>query len=84
LNDDAKYREFEEALTDVLAEKEYILKRRSRLATARGLVDRTDPRYWEAVERAFSARDEAAKLISGPPRAVSLRWPQPTELGPFA
>jgi hypothetical protein len=54
MNDDAKYREFEEALRDVLAEKEYILKRRSRLATARGLVDRTDPRYWEAVERAFS------------------------------
>jgi hypothetical protein len=65
LNDDAKYREFEEALTDVLAEKEYILKRRSRLATARELVDRTDPRYLEAVERAFSARDQAAKLNSG-------------------
>jgi hypothetical protein len=40
MNDDAKYHEFEEALTDVLTEKEYILKRRSRLATAQGLVDR--------------------------------------------
>ena len=64
MNDDAKYREFEEALTDVLAEKEYILKRRSRLATARGLVDRTDPRYWEAVDRAFSARDQAANAAA--------------------
>jgi hypothetical protein len=35
MNDDANYREFEEALTDVLAENEYILKRRTRLATAR-------------------------------------------------
>jgi hypothetical protein len=65
MNDDAKYREFKEALTDVLTEKEHILKRRSQLATAQGLVDRTDPRYWEAVERAFSARDQAAKLNSG-------------------
>ncbi len=65
MNDDAKYREFEKALTDVLAEKEYILKRRTRLATARGMVDRTDPRYLEAVARAFSARDQAAKLNSG-------------------
>jgi hypothetical protein len=65
MNDDAKYREFEEALTDVLSEKEHILKRRARLATARELVDRTDPRYWEAVERAFAARDQAAKLNSG-------------------
>jgi hypothetical protein len=64
MNDDAKYREFEEALKDVLAEKVYILKRRARLATARGLVERTDPRYLQAVERAFSARDQAAKLNS--------------------
>jgi hypothetical protein len=54
MSDDVNYREFEEALTDVLAETEYSLKRRSRLAKARGSVDKTDPRYFEAVDRAFS------------------------------
>jgi hypothetical protein len=32
MNDDAKYREFEEALTDVLAENEYILARPGAIA----------------------------------------------------
>jgi hypothetical protein len=52
-DDDARYREFEQALGEVLAETEYSLKRRSRLASARALVDKTDPRYLQAVDRAF-------------------------------
>jgi hypothetical protein len=56
--DDAAYREFEEALRARLAETEPGLKRVSRLAKARGLVDKTDPRYLEAVTRAFTVLDE--------------------------
>jgi hypothetical protein len=51
MNDDAKYREFEEALTDVLTEKEYILRRRSRLATAKG----ADTRPWPGRSAALDA-----------------------------
>jgi hypothetical protein len=54
MNDDVKYREFEEALRDVLAETDYSLKRRTRLSKARASVVRTDQRYGEALERAFS------------------------------
>jgi hypothetical protein len=57
MDDDAKYREFEEALTAKLAETDYDLKRVTRLAKARAAVDNTDPRYWEAVKRAFSVLD---------------------------
>jgi hypothetical protein len=53
IDDAALYREFEEALTEVLAEKEYSLDRRTRLAKARAVVDNRDPRYREAVDRAF-------------------------------
>jgi hypothetical protein len=53
MSDDTKYREFEDALTDVLAETHYSLDRRTRLAKARRSVDNRDPRYLEAVERAF-------------------------------
>jgi hypothetical protein len=39
MNDNAGlYREFEEALTEVLAEKEYSLDRRTRLAKARAVT----------------------------------------------
>ena len=47
------YREFEEALTDVLTETAYNLSRRTRLANARAAVDQNDHRYIEAVNRAF-------------------------------
>jgi hypothetical protein len=54
MNDDARlYREFEEALTEVLAEKQYSLDRRTRLAKARAAVDNRDPRYVDAVDSAF-------------------------------
>ncbi len=52
MNDDP-YREFEEALTDVLTETVYNLSRRTRLANARAAVDHNDPRYIETVNRAF-------------------------------
>ena len=52
MNDDP-YREFEEALTDVLTETVYNLSRRTRLANARAAVDQNDPRYIETVNRAF-------------------------------
>ena len=48
------YREFEEALTDVLTETAYNLSRRTRFANARAAVDQNDHRYIEAVNRAFS------------------------------
>jgi hypothetical protein len=53
MKEDALYIEFEQALTEVLAEKEYSLNRRTRLAKARAAVDNQDPRYWQAVDRAF-------------------------------
>jgi hypothetical protein len=54
--DDAyAYREFEEALTDVLIEKHYSADRRARLSRARAAVNNRDPRYLKAVDRAFSA-----------------------------
>jgi hypothetical protein len=52
VNDDP-FREFEDALTDVLTETAYSLSRRTRLANARAAVDQNDPRYIEAVNRAF-------------------------------
>ena len=52
VNDDP-YREFEDALTDVLTETAYSLSRRTRLANARAAVDQNEPRYIEAVNRAF-------------------------------
>jgi hypothetical protein len=51
---DDEYSEFEEALRAKLTETEYSLKRVTRLAKARAAVDRADPRYFEAVERAFA------------------------------
>jgi hypothetical protein len=59
MSDDAAYREFEDALSAVLAETEYSVERRSRLAKARGFVNKQDRRYEEAVDRAFdrSSRD---------------------------
>lgn len=53
VSDDQKYREFEDALADVLAETQYSLNRRTRLAKARASVDKADPRYREALDRAF-------------------------------
>ena len=50
---DDEYREFEEALTDVLTETAYSPRRRTRLANARAAVDQHDPRYIEAVDRFF-------------------------------
>ena len=52
-NDEGPYREFEEALAAVLTEKEYDLDRRHRLAKARRSVNPDDPRYRQALERAF-------------------------------
>jgi hypothetical protein len=49
---DDPYREFEEAMTDVLAEKQFGVARHTRLWKARGAVDRIDPRHKEAVYRA--------------------------------
>jgi hypothetical protein len=54
-DDDDAYLEFERALSDVLAEEEYSLARRSRLARARANIKLDDPRYAEAVKRADSA-----------------------------
>ena len=51
VNDDP-YREFEEALTDVLTETAYNLSRRVRW-NARAAVDQNDHRYIEPVNRAF-------------------------------
>jgi hypothetical protein len=62
------YLEFERALTDVLTEREYFLARRSRLARARAAADKNDPRYWEAVESAFSAIESIDHL--GPNREL--------------
>jgi hypothetical protein len=58
---DERYEEFERALTDVLIEREYFLERRTRLARARAAVHKRDPRYWEAVESAFSVLDSPEK-----------------------
>jgi len=52
-DDDERYREFEEALTKLLAEKEYSLARRTRVAKARRGLHIDDPRYSEALDRAF-------------------------------
>jgi hypothetical protein len=49
--DDA-YREFEEALTDVLCEEEFDLTRRRRLVRARERINHHDSRYAAAVQRA--------------------------------
>ena len=51
MNDDP-FREFEDALTDVLTETAYNLSRR--VDNARAAVDQNDPRYIEAVNRGFS------------------------------
>ena len=51
--DAALYREFEQALAAVLADTEYNLARRNRLANARAKVNSHDPRYYEAVNQAF-------------------------------
>jgi hypothetical protein len=50
------YLEFEDALSAVLNEEEYSLERWRRLAKARAAIDRTDPRYREAVRRANMTR----------------------------
>lgn len=52
-NDDSgPYREFAEALVNLIAERQDDQDRRSRLAKARALIDNRDPRYWQAVDRA--------------------------------
>jgi len=55
-NSDAAYVEFEEALANVLAEhpQKDGIARRSRLAKARAAVDQNDPRYLQAINRAFA------------------------------
>lgn len=68
LNDDRElYREFAEALMDLMAESHDSLDRRSRLAKARALINKRDPRYWEAVDRAcldLIARSKASHWIN--------------------
>jgi hypothetical protein len=56
-SDDHFYDEFEVALRDVLAEREFKLDRRTRLAKARAAVNKDDPRYRRAVDRAFQVLD---------------------------
>ena len=75
MNDDP-YREFEDALTDVLTETAYSLSRRTRLANARAAVDQNDPRYIEAVNRAF--------LMNSQPRAEADGMTKATPVQPRA
>jgi hypothetical protein len=57
-NDDESYQEFEDALSAVLTETSYDPARRHRLAKARSKVKRNDPRYVQALDRAFDAMEE--------------------------
>jgi len=70
LNDDAGfYREFAEALMDLLTSKQDSQDRRSRLAKARASIDKRDPRYWEAIDRAcrdLIARSKISHWIKRP------------------
>lgn len=61
------YAEFEIALIDLLTERDRFLDRRTTLATARARVNKHDPRYWEAIESAFSVLDspDLTSLQSG-------------------
>ena len=58
-NISAAYREFTEALTEVLAENAFGIARRGRLARARAVVKRhpdyTESGYFQVVEAAFKA-----------------------------
>ena len=58
MSEDA-YREFEDALADVIVDAQYNLTgrqaRRERLYKARGAVDKNDRRYADAVDRALTA-----------------------------
>jgi hypothetical protein len=79
---DDEYREFEEALTDVLTETAYSLRRRTRLANARAAVDQHDPRYIEAVNRAFLMVLNQGPRQMGSPRlrSFSARAPEASPL----
>jgi hypothetical protein len=55
-----------------LAETEYSLTRVTRLANARAAVDRADPRYFEAVDRAFAALELPPSNIKLPPTGTAL------------
>ena len=54
---DDPYAEFENALTDLLTERDRFLDRRLRLVAARARVNKKDPRYQEAVEGALAVLD---------------------------
>jgi hypothetical protein len=56
LSGDAAYREFEEALTDVLCAEKFFLAQRSRLEKARAAINDSDPRYWLALRQAHAHR----------------------------
>ena len=56
-DDGDPYAEFENALTDLMTERDGFLTRRLKLAAARAHVDKADPRYLEAIEVAFSVLD---------------------------
>ena len=71
---DDEYREFEEALTDVLTETAYSPRRRTRLANARAAVDQHDPRYIEAV----MVLNQGPRQMGSPRlRSFSARAPDP-------
>jgi hypothetical protein len=56
-NSDDPYVQLEIALTDLLTERDRFIERRLALAVARTRVNKTDVRYWRAVEGAFSLLD---------------------------
>jgi hypothetical protein len=56
-NDGDPYAEFENALTDLMTERDGFLTRRLKLAAARARVDKANPRYLEAIEVAFAVLD---------------------------
>jgi hypothetical protein len=56
-NEDELYTEFENALTDLMTERDGFLTRRLKLGAARARVNKNDPRYLKAVERAFAVLD---------------------------
>jgi len=75
VNDDP-YREFDEALTDVLTETAYNLSRRTRLANARAAVARRAPRPTNTADHAASLPLPRTALITStnglPPTIAAL------------
>ena len=56
-DDGDPYAEFENVLTDLMTERDGFLTRRLKVAAARARVDKGDPRYLAAIERAFAVLD---------------------------